>query len=55
MDIKYKYETKFLDLHLTEDIKRNVHIKRLSSKLNRSYYVVWSLKGKTSVNILRSM
>jgi hypothetical protein len=27
MDIKYKYETKFLGLHLTEDIKWNVHIK----------------------------
>jgi hypothetical protein len=40
MDIKYKYETKFLGLHLTEDIKWDVHIKNLISKLSRSYYVM---------------
>ena len=55
MDIKYKYETKFLGLHPTEDIKWDVYIKHLSSKLNRSYYVMQPIKGKTSVNILRSM
>ena len=51
----YKNETKCLGLHLTEYIKWDVHIKHLSSKLNRSYYVMQSLKGKTSVNFLRSM
>ena len=27
VDIKYKYKTKFLDVHLTEDTKCDVHIK----------------------------
>ena len=54
MDIKYKCETEFLGLYLTEDIKWDVHIQNLSYKLNRSY-VMLSLKCKTSVNILRSM
>jgi len=44
-----------LSLYLTEDIKWAVHIKYLSSKLNRSYYVMQSLKGEPSVNIIRSM
>ena len=33
MDIKYKYETTFLGSYLTEDIKREVHIKNVSCKL----------------------
>ena len=32
-DIKYKYETTFLGLYLTENIKWDVHIKDLSCKL----------------------
>jgi hypothetical protein len=31
MDIKHKYETTFLSLYLTEDIKWDVHVKHLSS------------------------
>jgi len=44
-----------LGLHLTEDIKWDVHIKHLSSKLNISNYVMQSLKCETSVNIIRSV
>jgi len=40
---------------LNEEIKWDVHIKYLSSKLNRRYYVMQSLKGETSVNIIRHM
>jgi hypothetical protein len=29
MDIKYKNETKYLGLYLTEDVKWDVHIKRV--------------------------
>jgi hypothetical protein len=54
MDITHKGETKFLGLYLTEDIKWNVHIEHLSNILNRSYYVIQSLKD-TSTNILKSM
>jgi hypothetical protein len=36
-DIKYKYETKLLGIHLTLNIKCDVRIKLLSSKLHRSY------------------
>ena len=52
IDIKCKQETKFLGLFLTDDMKWGVHIKYTSSKLNRSYCVMQSLNGKTSVNIL---
>jgi len=37
VDIKCKYETKLLGLHLTGDIKCDVHIKLTSCQLNRSY------------------
>jgi hypothetical protein len=33
MNITYKYETKFLSLYLTEDMKWNAPIKILSCKL----------------------
>ena len=55
VDVKYKYKTKFLAVHLTEDTKCDVHITNLSSKLNRSYCIMHSLKGITSVNILRGL
>ena len=40
---------------MTENTKCNIHIKNFSSKLNRSYRIMQSLKGITSVNILRSV
>jgi len=41
MDIKYKNETKFLGLYLTEDVKWDEHIKHVC---NKNYYVIHSLK-----------
>jgi len=54
MDIKYKNETKFLDLYLTEDVKWDVHIKHACNILNKNYCVIHSLKNVTSINTLRS-
>ena len=55
MDIRYKNETKFLGLYLTEDVKWDVHIKHVSNILNKHYYVIQSLKLVTSINTLRSI
>jgi hypothetical protein len=56
MDIKYKNDT-FLGLYLTEDVKWHVHIKHVSDTLNKSYYVIQSLKIVTSIRVstLRSI
>jgi len=54
-DIKNKNETKFLGLHLTEDVKWDVHIKHVCNTLNKNYYVIHSLKIVTSINTLRSI
>jgi hypothetical protein len=55
MNIRYKNETKFLGLYLTEDVKRDVHIKHVSNIFNKNYYVIQSLKTVTSINTLRSI
>ena len=54
-DIPYKTETKFLGIHINENMKWNNHIKYLSSKLNTSYYMISSLKNVTSPHVLRTM
>jgi len=43
MDIKYKNETKFLGLYLTEDLKWDVYIKHVCNILNKNYYLIHSL------------
>jgi hypothetical protein len=55
MDIKYKNETKFLGLYLTEDVKLDVHINYVCNMLNKNFYVIQSLKTVTSINTLRSI
>jgi len=55
MDIKYKNETKFLGLCLTEDVRWDVHIKHVCNILNKNCYVIQSLKNVTSRNTLRSI
>jgi hypothetical protein len=55
MDIKYKNETKFLGLYLTQDVKWDMHIKHVCTMLNENYYVIQSLKTVTSINTLRSV
>ena len=52
-DIPYNTETKFLGIHINENMKWNNHIKHLSSKLNTSYYMISSLKNVTSPRVLR--
>ena len=53
VNINYKQETKFLDLYVTESMKFDVHIRNVISELGVSYYVMQSLKGIISSNILR--
>jgi len=48
MIIKYKSETKFLGLHLAEDVKWNVHVNYVCNILNKNYYVIHSLKNVIS-------
>ena len=55
VDIKYKNETKFLGLYLTEDVKWEVHINHVCNLLNKNYYVLQSLKSVTSLNTLRNV
>jgi hypothetical protein len=54
-DITYNTETKFLGIHINENMKWNNHIKYVSSKLNTSYYMVSSLKNVMSPYVLRTM
>jgi hypothetical protein len=55
MDIKYKNETKFLGYYLTEDVKWDVNINYVCNILNKSYYLIQSLKTVTSISTLRSI
>ena len=55
MDIKYKNETKFLGLYLSEDVKWEVHIHHVCNMLNKNYYVLQSFKSVTSLNTLRNV
>jgi hypothetical protein len=54
-DIPYTTETKFLGIHINENMKWNNHIKYLSSKLNTSYCMISSLKNVMSPYVLRTM
>jgi hypothetical protein len=54
-DVNYSTETKFLGLHLTECLKWEAHIRYLSILLNKSFYVLQSLKYTTGTNIWRGM
>ena len=50
MDIKYKYETKFLGLHFTEDVKWDVHIKHVCNILNKNNNVIHLPLNVTTIN-----
>jgi hypothetical protein len=54
-DVNYSTETKFLCLHLTECLIWEAHIRYVSIKLNKSFYVLQSLKYTTGTNIWRSI
>jgi hypothetical protein len=55
MIIKYKNKTKFLGLHLTEDVKWDVHVKYVCNILHRNYYTIHSLKNVICINALRDI
>jgi hypothetical protein len=47
-DIPCNTDTKFLRVHINENMKLNNHIKYLSSKLSTSHYMISSLKNVMS-------
>jgi hypothetical protein len=53
-NIQYNMETKLLGIYINENMKWNSHVKYLSSKLSTSYYMINSLRGVTSLHILRN-
>jgi hypothetical protein len=54
-DVTYKPKTKFWGIHINKNMKWDGHIKYLSSKLSKSYYVVKSLKDVTSPEVVRNI
>ena len=55
MLIKYTYETRFLGIHLTEDVKWDVHVNHVCDTLNKSFYLIHSLKNVLGINALRGI
>jgi hypothetical protein len=53
--IKYKQKTTFVGLHVPENLKLGINVNNVSSKFNKSYYVMQSFEGITSVNIVSHM
>jgi hypothetical protein len=53
IDINYELEIKFLGVHIRGNMKWDGHIKYLSSKLSKSYYVITSLKDLRSLQVIR--
>jgi hypothetical protein len=55
VEIFHTTQTKFLGVYINENMKWNIHIKYLSSKLNTSYYMISSLKNVMSPYVLRTI
>ena len=55
MIIKYKNETRFLGIHLTEDVKWGVHVKYVCSILNTNYNLIHVFKNTLGINALRGI
>jgi hypothetical protein len=53
-DIACKSEIKFLEIHLSENMKWEVHVKSLSSKLSKLFYMIKSLKDVKNPHIMSS-
>ena len=51
MTIKYKNETRFLGIHLTEDVKWEVHVKYVCNILNKNYYIIHVLKNALGITL----
>jgi hypothetical protein len=54
-EITYSSELRFLGIDITENLKWNIHIQSLCSKLSKSSYIIKSLRGVLSPNMLRSI
>jgi hypothetical protein len=55
IEIAYKFESKFLGMHVGKHMDWNAHIKSLSSNLNKACYMMKSLKDATSPVVIRSI
>jgi hypothetical protein len=55
MDIAYKSETKFLNVHISEYMKWDACVRSLSYKLSKLCYMIESLKDITSSHLIRSI
>jgi hypothetical protein len=55
LDIAYKSETKFLGIHISENMKWDALAKSLSSNLSKICYMIRALKDVTSPQIIRSI
>jgi len=55
MLIKYTYEKRFLGIHLAEDVKWDVHVNHVCDTLNKSFYIIHSLKKVIGINVLRGI
>jgi hypothetical protein len=54
-EIAYASELRFLGTDITENLKWNIHIQSLCSKLSKTSYMIKTLRGVLSPNILRSI
>lgn len=54
MDTVYKPDSKFLGIHSTENMKLNVHVRSLSSKLSKVCYNIKSFKEVMSPHAIRN-
>jgi hypothetical protein len=54
-EVSYNTETKFLGLYMNENMKWTTHIRYLYSKLNKSFYIINSLRNSVNNSILRTM
>jgi hypothetical protein len=53
MEIAYSSKLKFLGIDILDNLKWNTHIQSLSSKLSKTVFMIKSLRGVLSPNILR--
>jgi hypothetical protein len=54
-EITCSSELRFLGIDITENLKWNIHIQSLCSKLSKTSYIIKSLRGVLSPYMLRSI
>ncbi|PNF20311.1 hypothetical protein B7P43_G13693 [Cryptotermes secundus] len=55
LETAYSSELRFLGIDITENLKWSTHIQSLCSKLSKTSYIIKSLRGVLSPNMLRSI